>query len=54
MKSDDPLGFLRGSPFVNLGLADHAGFRDLFLGYRGSIAEVGASKTLDKLLSETR
>ncbi len=54
IRSDDPLGFLKGSPFVNLDLANQPVFRDLFLGYRSAIAAEGCSKTLDRLLAETR
>jgi mannitol 2-dehydrogenase len=52
IRSGDPLGFLRGSPFVNLGLTEHAGFRELFLRYRASLEEVGGSRTLDRLLAD--
>ena len=54
IRGPDPIGFLRGSPFVTLGLADHPQFRDLFLRYRTSIAEKGCSATLDALLAETK
>ena len=53
IRGPDPLGFLRGSPFATLGLADHPQFSDLFMHYRTSIAEEGCSATLDRLLAET-
>lgn len=53
IRSGDPLGFLKGSPFVKLGLADHRTFADAFLAYRAALTEHGASATLDRLLAET-
>ncbi len=53
IRNDDPLGFLRGSPFVNLGLADHPRFRDQFLVYQSAIAREGCEATLDGLLRDT-
>ena len=53
IRGGDPLGFLRGSPFVKLGLADNDAFATLFVGYRDGIARDGASRTLDALLADT-
>jgi mannitol-1-phosphate/altronate dehydrogenase len=53
IRGDDPLGFLRGSPFVALGLADHPAFCKLFLGFKTSLAEEGCVKTMDRLIAET-
>ena len=54
IRGDDPLGFLRGSPFVSLGLADHPEFSKLFLGFQKSLKTEGCAATLDRLLAETR
>ncbi len=53
IRGPDPLGFLRGSPFAKLGLAEHTGFADAFLAYRAGLADHGAAATLDRLLAET-
>ena len=52
IRGDDPVGFLRGSPFVNLGLADHpTSGRCSCATRRGSPGT--AQQDLDALLAET-
>ena len=53
IRNDDPVGFLRGSPFANLGLADHSTFAPLFVGFRDAMAKQGCAPVLDRLLAET-
>lgn len=53
IRGGDPLGFLRGSPFVPLGLAEHAAFSGLFSGYRDAMAKEGCAPVLERLLAET-
>ena len=53
IRSGDPLGFLRGSPFVPLGLADHVAFSGLFSGYRDAMGREGCAPVLERLLADT-
>ncbi|SEP95778.1 mannitol 2-dehydrogenase/sorbose reductase [Faunimonas pinastri] len=53
IRSDDPVGFLRGGPFAPLGLADHPTFREQYLGFKRQLADEGCAATLDGLLAAT-
>lgn len=53
IRGGDPLGFLRGSPFTPLGLADHAAFSGLFRSYRDAMAKEGCAPVLERLLADT-
>lgn len=48
----EPAGVLRAAPFAALGLADHAPFRRAFDRVTETLAQHGASKALDDVLSE--
>lgn len=54
IRGGDPVGFLRGSPFTALGLADHPTFREQFLDFKRQLAEQSCAATLDGLLAATR
>jgi len=53
IRSGDPLGVLRGSPFSTLDLEKQPRFVEAFVEYKSSLAEKGCSATLDRLLRET-
>jgi mannitol 2-dehydrogenase len=53
IRSGDPLGVLKGSPFSTLDLEHQPRFVEAFLDFRSSLAEKGCSATLDRLLRET-
>ena len=47
LQSDDGLGLLRTSPFVALGLAQHAGFASAYLVATSAIAQYGVGRALE-------
>ncbi len=53
VRSGNPIDLLRTSPFVKLGLADHADFARAYAGYVAAIQATSVGQTLDELLVET-